>query len=80
KNRAAFAINGKLGTADVQIEIKLKEGAEPAAMRMYQQSPRNREVIEEQIKKWLAQEVIEPANSPWAAPVVIVQRNGKDRF
>ncbi|GJF00591.1 polyprotein [Phanerochaete sordida] len=37
-------------------------------------------VIEEQLKKWFEQGVIEPSKSPWSAPVVIAYRNGKPRF
>jgi hypothetical protein len=38
---------------------------------MYNSSPAKRQVIEEQIKTWFEQEVIEDSISPWSAPVVI---------
>ncbi|KAJ3524491.1 hypothetical protein NM688_g8550 [Phlebia brevispora] len=47
---------------------------------MYGTSPAKRLVIEDQINQWFAQGVIEPSQSPWSAPIVIVYRNGKARF
>lgn len=47
---------------------------------MYTASPAKRAVIDEQLKTWLTQEVIEESKSPWSAPVVIMYRNGKPRF
>ncbi len=37
-------------------------------------------MIEEQLDQWFAQDVIEPSQSPWGAPVVIIYWNGKVRF
>jgi hypothetical protein len=47
---------------------------------MYGASPAKRQVIDEQMEKWIRQEVVEPSKSPWGAPVVIAYRNGKPRF
>jgi hypothetical protein len=47
---------------------------------MYHASPMKKEVIDKQIDTWFEQDVIEASHSPWAAPVVIVYRNGKARF
>src|SRR5258708_33185536 len=47
---------------------------------MYGASSQKREIINAQIEKWLEQDVIKPSKSPWAAPIVIVYRNGKPRF
>jgi hypothetical protein len=49
-------------------------------MPMYGASPAKRQVIDEQMDKWIRQEVVEPSKSPWATPVVIVYQNGKLRF
>lgn len=77
----AFGFDGRLGHNNkVQFEIKVPDGQRPISVPMYAASPAKREVIDQQMDKWLAQEVIEPLESPWAAPVVIVYRNGKPRF
>jgi Reverse transcriptase (RNA-dependent DNA polymerase)/RNase H-like domain found in reverse transcriptase/Aspartyl protease len=80
KRRNAFGLDGRLGNLKTQFEIRLKEGAEPVSKKPYHASPRNREVIEKQMEKWLKLGVVEPSKSPWGFPVVIVFRNGKPRF
>lgn len=49
-------------------------------MPMYASSPAKRKVIDAQLKTWFEQGIIEPSQSPWGAPVVIIYRNGKARF
>ncbi len=34
-----------------------------------------RPVVEEQISEMLEKEVIQPSNSPWASPIVLVRKN-----
>ncbi|GJF00558.1 polyprotein [Phanerochaete sordida] len=76
----AFGFDGRLGHLDAKCRIRTKDGVEPIAVPMYGSSPAKRAVIDQQIDKWFAQGVIEPSQSPWSAPVVIVYRNGKARF
>jgi hypothetical protein len=44
---------------------------------MFQTSPANRKVIDEQMDTWFQQGVIELSKSPWGVPAFIVYRNGK---
>ncbi|KAJ3473690.1 hypothetical protein NLI96_g12874 [Meripilus lineatus] len=76
----AFGFDGRLGHLDTKCRIRTKDNVEPIAVPMYGSSPAKREVIEKQLNVWFQQEVIEPSQSPWSAPVVIVYRNGKARF
>ncbi|KDR65782.1 hypothetical protein GALMADRAFT_31899, partial [Galerina marginata CBS 339.88] len=76
----AFGFDGRLGHHPGKVGIRTKEGQKPIALPMYGTSPAKRKIIDEQIDKWFEQEVIEPSNSPWGAPVVIAYRNGKPRF
>lgn len=44
-------------------------------------SPQQKQVIETELQKMLGEGIVEPSNSPWAAPVVIVKkRDGSNRF
>ena len=47
---------------------------------MYNASPAKREVIEKQLNLWFKQDIIEPSESPWGAPVIIVYQNSKPCF
>ena len=80
KHIKAFGFDDRLGTLDMKAPIRLKENVHPISVPMYGASPAKRQFIEEQMDKWIRQEVIEPSISPWAAPVVIVYRYGKPRF
>jgi Reverse transcriptase (RNA-dependent DNA polymerase) len=80
KHIQAFGFDDCLGTLDTVTRIRMKEEAQPVSVPMYRASPAKRQVIDEQMDKWIRQEVVEPLKSPWATPVVIVYQNGKPRF
>lgn len=80
KHIEAFGFDGRLGQNANKAHIQTKEDAIPITVPMYQASPAKREVIDKQLDVWFEQKVIEPSISPWAAPIVIVYRNGKARF
>lgn len=80
KNIKAFGFDGRLGQNENKAHIRTQDNAHPVSVPMYQASPAKREVIDKQLDAWFEQRVIEPSISPWAAPVVIVYRNGKARF
>ncbi|EJD51368.1 hypothetical protein AURDEDRAFT_57082, partial [Auricularia subglabra TFB-10046 SS5] len=80
KHANAFGLDGRLGHLNVNARIQTKEGVEPIALPMHGASPEKKDDIESQLKTWFEQGVIEDSISPWAAPVVIVYRNGKPRF
>jgi hypothetical protein len=76
----AFGFDDWLGKHETKVRIRVKPEQNPIAAPMYSSSPEKRRVVEEQVQKWLEQEVIEALCSPWSAPVVIAYRNGKARF
>ncbi|EJD39624.1 hypothetical protein AURDEDRAFT_34063, partial [Auricularia subglabra TFB-10046 SS5] len=80
KRAAAFGFDGQLGHLEVNARIRTKEGVKPIALPMHGASPEKKQIIEEQLKTWFQQGVIEESISPWAAPVAIVYRNSKPRF
>ncbi|GJE92997.1 hypothetical protein PsYK624_091560 [Phanerochaete sordida] len=80
RRQKAFSFDGRLGHLTTKVHIRTEEGLQPIAVPMYGSSPKTKLVIEEQMRKWFEQGVIEPSTSPWSAPVVIAYRNGKARF
>jgi len=70
----------KPGFCDL-VRLHLDTGSEqPVRMKPYRLSKVEDGVVDDQISKWLENEVIEPSNSEWAFPVVVVRRldaNGK---
>jgi len=80
KHIAAFGFDDRLGNHPANVAIPVLPGTRPISVPMYSASPAKRQVIDDQINKWIEQEVIQPSKSPWGAPVVIVYRNRKPRF
>ena len=73
KNHLAFSLDGRIGKYEkLQYEIRLKEDAKPISLAPYHASPEKREAINKQLDKWFSQDVIEEADSPWGAPVIVV--------
>lgn len=55
--------------------------AEPIRQRYYRMSPEKQRIITEQIDEMLSLDVIEPCESPWSSPVLVVgKKDGKPRF
>lgn len=80
KHAKAFALDGRLGNVtETEFKIDLEPNVKPIRVPPYQTNPKNREVINKQVKKWLIQDVIEPSKSPWSSSVVVVYRNEKPR-
>ncbi|XP_065296576.1 uncharacterized protein [Dermacentor albipictus] len=48
--------------------------APPLRQSPYRVSPRERQAIRNQVEEMLRDDVIQPSNSPWAAPVVLVRK------
>ncbi len=80
KNRAAFSLDGKLGTVKSECTIPLRPGSKEVSLPPFPSSPAKREVIDKQMNSWIELSVIEPSVSPWGAPAFIVYRNGKPRM
>jgi deoxyuridine 5'-triphosphate nucleotidohydrolase len=79
-NHKAFSLDGRIGKYEgIKYEIKVQDGATPISLPPYSASPDKREAIDKQLDKWFSQDVIEPSDSPWGAPVIVVYRFGKPR-
>ncbi|QRW26688.1 Retrovirus-related Pol polyprotein from transposon [Rhizoctonia solani] len=80
KHELAFGLDGRLGTHNTQLEIRLRPGTKEISLTPYHASPAKREVIDKQIEEWLKLGVIEPSKSAWGFPVIVVYRNSKPRL
>lgn len=80
RNQDAFGLNGRLGHHPAKVEIPLREGTKEISMPPFFASPRSRQVIDEQMDKWIKLKVIEPSKSPWGAPAFIVYKQAKPRM
>ncbi|CAF3396631.1 unnamed protein product, partial [Rotaria sp. Silwood2] len=67
--------NEKTGqTSKVKHEIKLLPGSQPCNLPPYRIAPARRQIIEENLREMLQDNVIVPSKSPWASPVVLAPR------
>ena len=72
---------GPLGRTDL-IRHKIDTGdAMPVRLPPRRLPPAQREIANQEIDKMLEQGVVEPSDSPWAAPIVLVRKkDGTTRF
>ncbi|XP_070384403.1 uncharacterized protein [Dermacentor albipictus] len=82
KNNAVFSRHeDDIGHfTDTQHRIDLLPNTVPYSRSPYRYTLEDRQFLERQIKKLLAQNIILPASGPWAFPVVVVSRSGKKRL
>lgn len=73
--QACFATSSKIRhTTLTKHRIITDESARPIHQSPYRVSMKEREAIRKQIKEMLHDDVIEPSQSPWASPVVLVKK------
>ncbi|WVZ84540.1 hypothetical protein U9M48_031566 [Paspalum notatum var. saurae] len=63
---------------DIEFLIELLPGTAPIAMRQYRMAPIEHEEIKKNIDELLAKGYIRPSSSPWAFPVLLVEKNDTD--
>lgn len=72
RNKDVFSPNGK---PVVNFEHAIETGNnKPISVPPYRLSPMKTEILRREIDKMLREKIIEPCTSPWAAPVVMVQK------
>ncbi|WVZ70742.1 hypothetical protein U9M48_019385 [Paspalum notatum var. saurae] len=66
---------------EVEFLIELLHGTAPIAKRQYRVAPKEQELIKENIDELLGKGFIRPSSSPWAFPVLFVdKKNGSRRM
>ncbi|WVZ75895.1 hypothetical protein U9M48_023914 [Paspalum notatum var. saurae] len=63
---------------DIEFLIKLLPGTAPIAMRQYRMAPIEHEDVKKNIDELLAKGYIRPSSSPWAFPVLLVEKKDTD--
>ncbi|CAF4150636.1 unnamed protein product, partial [Adineta steineri] len=78
----ADVLSEKTGkTSKVRHEIKLLPSSQPCNLPPYRIAPARRQVVEENLREMLQDNVIVPSKSPWASPVVLApKKDGTLRF
>lgn len=81
QNAALFSPNVPLGrTTCTSHEISLTSD-KPIRSPHYKYSDEKKKIIQQSVKEMLEQDVIEPSDSPYSSPIVIVKKkDGKPRF
>ena len=54
--------------------------ARPVRKRAYRQSPEMQRVMQKQIDEMLAAKIIEPSESPWSSPCLLVKKSGTNEY
>lgn len=57
--------------------IKLKPGVEPIKTRFFPRNPAMQKIINDEVDQMLRDGIIEPSDSPWSSPVVMVKKKDK---
>jgi len=76
---AAFSLSeNELGRTSVANHAIDTGEARPVRQRLRRQPPAYQEIIKDHVESMLKQGVIVPAQSPWAANIVLVKKNDSD--
>jgi len=74
--------SGHLGSIKAtEHRIELRPGSKPGRLNPYRMGPQTKKLIKAQVDRMLKLEVIEPSQSEWASPVVLIPKpDGSPRF
>ena len=82
RNREMFATSMfELGACNLNKFTIITTTEKPIYQHPYRKSERERLAIKQEIEKMLKAKIIQPSNSPWSAPVLMIpKKNGEYRF
>ena len=68
-------------TSLIEFEIRLEPGTKPVKTKLRPINPKQRASLKEQIDKWVAEDVVEECESPWASALVpVLKKDGSTRW
>ena len=74
RRQDAFSLNGELGRTNI-VEHRINTGdAVPIRQRLRRLPESQCEEASNQIREMLKKDIIEPSNSPWSSPIVLVKK------
>jgi hypothetical protein len=59
---------------EFEYHIRLKPDARPVAQHPYRLSPTHKQLLQQEIKQMLEDDLIEPAGQEWASPVIVIPK------
>ncbi|UYV84587.1 hypothetical protein LAZ67_X002728, partial [Cordylochernes scorpioides] len=77
-----FEFNKRKQFKDVNVKHRINTGDHlPTKQRPYRVAPRERQIIQDEVNKMEKLDIIQPYESPWASPVVLIRKkDGSWRF
>ena len=81
ENRDLFAtsMHDLVGTDVVEMEIDTGD-AQPVRKRAYRQSPQMMREMERQVQEMVAAGIVEPSDSPWSSPCLLIKKSGTNEY
>ena len=81
QNRDLFATSMKdlKGTDVVKMHIDTGN-AKPIRKRPYRQSPQMQQAMEKLLDEMLAANIIQPSDSPWSSPCLLIKKSGSEEY
>ena len=80
-NRDLFAtgMTDLVGTDVVKMHIDTGD-AQPVRKRAYRQTPKMMTEMEKQVQEMAAAGIVEPSDSPWSSPCLLIKKSGTDEY
>ncbi|UYV82719.1 hypothetical protein LAZ67_22000665, partial [Cordylochernes scorpioides] len=77
-----FEFNKRKQFKDINVKHRINTGDHlPTKQRPYRVAPRERQIIQDEVNKMEKLDIIQPSESPWASPVVLIRKkDGSWRF
>jgi transposase InsO family protein len=70
-------VSDKPGLTNLYVHhIKVKPGSKVIRLRPYRMSPKHQEMLRTEIDRLLADDIIEPSDSEWSSPAILVPKAG----
>lgn len=76
-NESFLAMGTKLGCTNL-VQLVIKTESAPIKQRYYPLSHALQKIVNEELDKMLADDIVEPSDSPWSSPIVMIRKKSGD--